>query len=721
MRQARTQLKRNITSDIVEKDEVETFQHPRVNIFSEFSLESDDEEDQVDQRKEDHVVKRTEGINDDLDTPSHPLPLPLPPSLPRRRKAETTEANLRRNDSKGGVLDDKVSSTNQKVLLSPLELLLLSERKFLNFDAENRRKFGRTTAPPHSRSAKSYTFVTPEAHWSVTPTRISGGFSMTRSSESDKQFTFVISDEYNAIRDSYFAAESSGDPELVFEMAARVPFCTEALLQLFEYHRTVGNNEAAVSSLRQCIFSLESSFHPNFLPWKETAKVSYNPASIELKLFNLHRNIHDVPLCGPNELLFIALFRYVQLCSKRACTETAFECAKLLLSLSPEEDPMRILLVLDAYALRAGRSKWIVEVTDTSGPQSRVPLLFLPFSDLHILAFPGWLFARALSLFKLESAGTTTKELPLHLSLSTSSSIFTSITSDSSICNLDATHLLVRALLTYPHLLFPLLREAGIKETDIGVNAHGVRLQSLSHPSCTPVSDMSWNELFKEKLFSQPHLPGETSTTNVETAPLWSDQLRKLIDITASLQSVVWANPIHLSFLFTCARLAAFAYNCAAEDEPEKIIDNVNDSPSFQVKNARTPELYFTSTIFAVAEAVTGTLAREEVFFPSDNTDAITKKIRTEALKRYGCVRSIDYKDDVIVPIAEDFIADLQHNDHVHNDEAAPFEDPRPWLSRHNHLNLLDRSPFLLFFDSILPWNVLPFQTNDETTIWRGL
>ena len=262
MRQARTQLKRNITSDIVEKDEVETFKHPRVNIFSEFSLESDDEEDQVDQRKEDHVVKRTEGINDDLDTPSHPLPLPLPPSLPRRRKAETTEANLRRNDSKGGVLDDKVSSTNQKVLLSPLELLLLSERKFLNFDAENRRKFGHTTAPPHSRSAKSYTFVTPEAHWSVTPTRISGGFSMTRSSESDKQFTFVISDEYNAIRDSYFAAESSGDPELVFEMAARVPFCTEALLQLFEYHRTVGNNEAAVSSLRQCIFFTRELFSP---------------------------------------------------------------------------------------------------------------------------------------------------------------------------------------------------------------------------------------------------------------------------------------------------------------------------------------------------------------------------------------------------------------------------------------------------------------------------
>ena len=76
--------------------------------------------------------------------------------------------------------------------------------------------------------------------------------------------------------------------------------------------------------------------------------------------------------------------------------------------------------------------------------------------------------------------------------------------------------------------------------------------------------------------------------------------------------SVVWANPTHLSFLFTCTRLAAFAYNCAAEDEPEKIIDIVNDSPYFQVKNARTPEFYFTATIFAVAEAVTGTIARED-------------------------------------------------------------------------------------------------------------
>ena len=56
MRQARTQLKRNITSDIVEKDEVETFQHPRVNIFSEFSLIDSDEERVEDE--EDKVVQR---------------------------------------------------------------------------------------------------------------------------------------------------------------------------------------------------------------------------------------------------------------------------------------------------------------------------------------------------------------------------------------------------------------------------------------------------------------------------------------------------------------------------------------------------------------------------------------------------------------------------------------------------------------------------------------
>lgn len=721
MRQARSQIKQNATIPVIDDDilDSEELNSPRINIFAQLSESDDDSESPSPPPSPPSLV---------LPQRHHSLPSEITSNTGAARPKEVTASIIRRKgpdqekqrqDPKGGT---SIVITSNKNGASPLELLLIPERRFLNFDSEARRIFGGRTAAPEIRNRvrKSYSLVTPDVHWIATPTRISGGFSMTRS-DCGKQFTFVMSEEYNSIRDSYFAAESSGDPELVFEFVARFPFFSEALLQLFEYHRTVGNVEAAAASLRQCIFSLESAFHPNFVPWKDPANIVFNAASIDKKLFNL--NSHDAQLCGPNELLFVSLLRYAQLCSKRACTESAFESAKLLFSLSPEVDPTRVLLVLDSYALRAGRSKWIVEITDTCGPHSSVPILFLPFSDLNILSFPGWLFARALSLFKLESGGNSSNQLHLQFSQTASSPTYPSVTSDSSICDLDATHLLVRALLTYPHLLLPLLKDAGIKDTDIGVGAYGVRFQSLNHPSCTPVSGMRWNQIFQSRLFSQPYLPSETSSTNVESAPLWSDSLRKLIDITASLQSAVWANPIHLSFLFTCAKLAAYSYDSAADDklDTEGMIDFSKNNPPFITKNSQDPERYFASPIFAVAEAVTGTLSREEVFYPPDNNTESIKKIRALALKRYGCVRPSDYKDDAIVPIAEDLIADLQHNDDVNvNDENTDDDRLRPWLSRLHHLNLQNRSPFLLFFDSLLPWNILPYQTNDETTIWRG-
>ena len=707
MRQARNLLRKQfhvLNENLEDEEEYTERETEDRNIFS--LLDEDEEPSPDSPNFKSPTAIKTLPISKSMQQPS------------RRRKVTTADVSTK-------------SPQSPIKQLSPLDLLLLCERKFLNADVESRRLFrdypirigGGGGGGRGVKNTTSTILVTPDAglSWPKAPSRLSGGFSMMRS-ETGAPFSFIISEEYESIRDSFFAIEASGDPQLIFEMTMKVPFCVEALLQLYDYHRTIGNSEAATNCLRQCLYIFENSFHPNFAPWKETTRLSYNLSSLDNKLFNIGG--HTVP-CSLNEYLLFALLRHVQLSSRRACHESAFECAKLLFSLAPEEDPVRVLLFLDAYALRAGKNKWLIDITNCKRG-STVPILFLPFSDLHILTLPGWIFARALSLFKLECAGISQSlSLPKPSLLSTSL-LPTSVTSDLSICYLDATHLLVRALLTYPHLLLPLLKEVGIKETDVGVGIHGLHPHSFTHSSCTLSSEIKWSLLFHDRLFEQPHSSNNTSNgAGVESAPLWSEPLRKMISITSKLQASTWSNPTNLSFLFTCARLASFAYKCAIDNDSIKDNDannTMNISEPFQIKNACNPEQYFGTKLLAEAEAVTGTLAREEAFFPSDD-DLITQKFRLEAFKRYGCVRISDYIDEVLAPIAPELIEDLQRHENfdVQNENVEEEDYQRPWLNRLNNLNLQSRNPILLFFDSLLPWNVIPNSRNDENIIWRGL
>jgi len=58
---------------------------------------------------------------------------------------------------------------------------------------------------------------------------------------------------------------------------------------------------------------------------------------------------------------YIVLFKHAQYLEERACSRTAFEISKLLLSLQPDTDPLAMILVIDYYALRSKQFEWLVE------------------------------------------------------------------------------------------------------------------------------------------------------------------------------------------------------------------------------------------------------------------------------------------------------------------------------------------------------------------------
>ena len=94
--------------------------------------------------------------------------------------------------------------------------------------------------------------------------------------------------------------------------------------------------------------------------------------------------------------------RYVVNLQKRGTNRTAFEFARLLLSLDPGGDPHGSLLYLDYLAVRSGMSEWLISMWDVwQALYNEDPKSFTGSrADIGIL--PGWRWARALALRTIE-------------------------------------------------------------------------------------------------------------------------------------------------------------------------------------------------------------------------------------------------------------------------------------------------------------------------------
>ena len=94
-----------------------------------------------------------------------------------------------------------------------------------------------------------------------------------------------------------------------------------------------------------------------------------------------------------NREFWLAAWRYVNNLGQRGTWRTAYEWAKLVLSLDPEGDPYRICLVLDQLALRGGQSEHLLQL-------SRIPF----YADDLWRSRPNIDISSALAEFKLKQA-----------------------------------------------------------------------------------------------------------------------------------------------------------------------------------------------------------------------------------------------------------------------------------------------------------------------------
>lgn len=116
------------------------------------------------------------------------------------------------------------------------------------------------------------------------------------------------------------------------------------MLQVSEIAKQQGDHSVSGDLLERALFSFGRSVHSSF-----TTALSEGKARLDFQR-------------PENREFWLAAWRYISNLCQRGTWRTAYEWAKLLLSLSPENDPYRVSLILDQLALRGGQGDHLLRL-----------------------------------------------------------------------------------------------------------------------------------------------------------------------------------------------------------------------------------------------------------------------------------------------------------------------------------------------------------------------
>ncbi|GAB0086263.1 transcription factor 25 [Sergentomyia squamirostris] len=185
-------------------------------------------------------------------------------------------------------------------------------------------------------------------------------------------FTFEHSPSYRQLQQKFLTAVESMDSENIIQIINQQPYHVDSLIQLSEMCKMSEDNAMASDLIENAIFALESACHSLFSLTSGNCRLDYRRQE--------------------NRSLFIVLFKHAQYLEARACSRTALEVCKLLLSLDPVNDPLAVILILDYYAIRAKQYEWLVELYNEWE------------STNNLSQLPNMAFSYALALFFIHKA-----------------------------------------------------------------------------------------------------------------------------------------------------------------------------------------------------------------------------------------------------------------------------------------------------------------------------
>lgn len=178
-------------------------------------------------------------------------------------------------------------------------------------------------------------FVQGKEEW---PSASGGGLSMEieeRRADGTVLYRFVHNRIYQDVQAQFKMSVETMDPNSLIALLQHNPYHISTLLQVSEIAKQERDHTTSGDLLERALFSFGRAVHSTFAKNLADGKARLDFGRAE------------------NRELWLASYRYMANLSMRGTWRTVYEWAKLLLSLSPDDDPYAIWLVLDQFALRA--------------------------------------------------------------------------------------------------------------------------------------------------------------------------------------------------------------------------------------------------------------------------------------------------------------------------------------------------------------------------------
>ena len=207
-------------------------------------------------------------------------------------------------------------------------------------------------------------FMTGKEEW---PKATSGGLGMEVvkiGPNGITEYRFVHNTFYQDIQNQFAACVESMEPQRMIQMLQynRKTFPLKGgsqlirfqayhistLLQVSEIAKQQGDHSVAGDLLERALYSFGRSVHSSFAAALSEGKVRLDFRRPE------------------NREFWLATWRYIINLGQRGTWRTAYEWAKLLLSLDPEGDPFCVVLIIDQLALRGGQSAHFLKLGNSS-------------------------------------------------------------------------------------------------------------------------------------------------------------------------------------------------------------------------------------------------------------------------------------------------------------------------------------------------------------------
>lgn len=307
------------------------------------------------------------------------------------------------------------------------------------------------------------------------------------------------------------------------------------------------------------------------------------------KLFGQHASTVDRFCCRS---LFTVLYRRMTTIGKSGAIKTAFALAKMALKLDPVKDPVRILLCIDYFALRAKEYGWLVRFSEPSVRHSvttkQVDSSHLPDAlcfglrvnqgkNASVILLPNICYSRALALYHKADNQSTLDQCECD----TECLALGMLPADSSCRPLESllrpTVALVSAILMYPEIVQQILNTLEIGRDDVGTRKIGTRDEEGKYGMRSNVEAFSsewqtndscvWRLVLDHELFTAPEMTAleivqyvrGTASDSSEVDLRCGDSYMRLVSNFSERHVECWKEANILAWLYNCCRIAMTA------------------------------------------------------------------------------------------------------------------------------------------------------------------